>query len=101
MYALEASLLINSKPENKVFYLSFSEQCEEKGPITFKAKPNPELVLGELIIIILHCFSHGAHYVLFAMENMRIMDYMTNGIKMKRNIVLPVTLQAINLNLQL
>ena len=29
----EGRLLINSKPENKVSYLSFSEQCEEEGPI--------------------------------------------------------------------
>ena len=32
----KAHLLINLKPENKVSYLSFSEQCEEKGPITFR-----------------------------------------------------------------
>ena len=37
----EDRLLINSKPENKVSYLSSSEQCEEKGPITFEAKPDP------------------------------------------------------------
>ncbi|GET57778.1 hypothetical protein RhiirA5_417177 [Rhizophagus irregularis] len=30
-----------------------------------------------------------------------IMDYMANGIKMERNIVLPVTVQAINLSLRL
>jgi hypothetical protein len=30
------------------------------------------------------------------MENMGIMDYMVNGIKMKWNIALPATLQAIN-----
>ncbi|PKY53884.1 hypothetical protein RhiirA4_472350 [Rhizophagus irregularis] len=44
-YASEASLLINSKPENKVSDLSFSEQCEEKGPITFEAKPDSELII--------------------------------------------------------
>src|ERR1041385_6810643 len=31
------SEVINSMPENKV--LSFPEQCEEEGPITFKVKP--------------------------------------------------------------
>ena len=38
------SEVINSKPENKISDLSFpssSEQCEEKGPITYKAKPEP------------------------------------------------------------
>ena len=35
-------LLINSKPENKVSYLSFTEQCEEKGPITFEVRPDPD-----------------------------------------------------------
>src|SRR5437667_1023278 len=48
-HALEASLLINSKPENKVSYLSFSEQCEEKGPITFKAKADPELIIKSVL----------------------------------------------------
>src|SRR5436189_5692863 len=37
----EVRLLINSKPENKVPYLSFSGQCEEKVPITFEARPDP------------------------------------------------------------
>ena len=46
--------------------------------------------------MILHHLSHGAHHVLFAMENMGIMDYMANGIEMERNIVLAVTLQALN-----
>jgi hypothetical protein len=32
------SEVINSMPENKVS--NFSEQCEEKGPITFEVKPN-------------------------------------------------------------
>src|SRR5687767_11878840 len=45
----EAHLLINSKSENKVSYLSFSEQCEEKGPIIFKAKPNPELIVKSVL----------------------------------------------------
>ena len=45
----EACLLINSKPENKVSYLSFSEQCEEKRPITFKAKPDPELIIKSVL----------------------------------------------------
>jgi hypothetical protein len=48
-HASEASLLINLKPENKVSYLSFSEQCEEKGPITFKAKPDPELIIKSVL----------------------------------------------------
>src|SRR2546429_5081591 len=44
-HASEVGLLINSKPENKVFYLSFSDQCEEKGLITFEAKPYSELII--------------------------------------------------------
>ena|SRR5437016_7907135 len=46
----EGYLLINSKPENKVSNLSFSEQCEEKGPITFKAKPDSELIIKSVFI---------------------------------------------------
>jgi hypothetical protein len=45
----EARLLINSKPENKVSYLSFSEQCEEKGPIIFEAKPESELIIKSVL----------------------------------------------------
>ena len=48
-HASEAGLLINSKPENKVSYLSFSEQCEEKGPIIFEAKPEPELIIKSVL----------------------------------------------------
>ncbi|CAG8642391.1 5904_t:CDS:2 [Paraglomus brasilianum] len=48
-HASETSLLINSKPENKVSYLSFSEQCEEKGPITFEARPDPELIIKSVL----------------------------------------------------
>lgn len=43
------SEVINSIPENKVSDLSFSEQCEEKGPITFKARPNPELIIKSVL----------------------------------------------------
>ena len=91
----EDHLLINSKPENKVSYLSSSEQCEEKGPIIFEAKPDPELIIKSilehftylkfrnsyrgLIIIILHHFSREAHHALSVMENMGIMDYMAHG----------------------
>ena len=46
---LEDRLLINSKSENKVSYLSSSEQCEEKGPITFEAKPEPELIIKSVL----------------------------------------------------
>ena len=49
VHASEAGLLINSKPENKVSYLSFSGQCEEKGPITFEAKPDPELIIKSIL----------------------------------------------------
>ncbi|UZO20272.1 uncharacterized protein OCT59_012698 [Rhizophagus irregularis] len=48
-HASEASLLINPRPENKVSYLSFSEQCEEKGPITFEVKPDPELIIKSVL----------------------------------------------------
>src|SRR5436305_11239868 len=43
------SEVINSMPENKVSDLSFSEQCEEKGPITFEAKPDPELIIKSVL----------------------------------------------------
>ena len=46
---LEDHLLINSKPENKVSYLSSSEQCEEKGPITFEVRPDPELIIKSVL----------------------------------------------------
>src|SRR3954452_10252440 len=49
VHASEASLLINLKPENKVSYLSFSEQCEEKGPITFEVKPDQELIIKSIL----------------------------------------------------
>ena len=42
----EARILRNSKPENKVS--SFPEQCEE-GPITFEARPNPELIIKSVL----------------------------------------------------
>ena len=48
----EARLLINSKPENKVTDLSFpssGEQCQEKGPITFEARPDPELIIKSVL----------------------------------------------------
>jgi hypothetical protein len=45
----ETHLLKNSKPENKVSYLSSSEQCEEKGPITFEARPDPELIIKSIL----------------------------------------------------
>src|SRR5690349_13157409 len=48
-HASEASLLVNSKPENKAFYLSFPKQCEENGPITFEAKPDPELIIKSVL----------------------------------------------------
>src|SRR2546430_17133958 len=48
-HASEASLLINSKPENKVSYLYFSKQCKEKGPITFEAKPDSELIIKSML----------------------------------------------------
>ena len=51
-HASEASLLINSKPENKVSDLSFpsfGEQCQEKGPITFEARPDPELIIKSVL----------------------------------------------------
>jgi hypothetical protein len=82
-HASEASLLINLKPENKVSDLSFSEQCEEKGSITFEAKPDSELIIksvlehftylkfqNRLIIIILYMLSCRIHHVLFAIKNL-------------------------------
>jgi len=43
----EAHILRNSKPENKVS--SFSGQCEEKGPITFEARLDPELIIKSVL----------------------------------------------------
>ncbi|PKY41600.1 hypothetical protein RhiirA4_539726 [Rhizophagus irregularis] len=45
----EDRLLINLKPENKVSYLSSSEQCEETGPITFEVRPDPELTIKSVL----------------------------------------------------
>ncbi|CAG8776299.1 8247_t:CDS:2, partial [Acaulospora morrowiae] len=36
---------------------------------------------------------HEARHALFVMENVGVMDYMANGIKPERNIVLPATVQ--------
>ena len=41
------SEVINSMPENKVS--SFSGQCEEKGPITFEARLDPELIIKSVL----------------------------------------------------
>ena len=41
------SEVINSMPENKVS--SFPEQCEEEGPITFEARPTPELIIKSVL----------------------------------------------------
>ena len=46
---VHASEVINSMPGNKVSYLSFPEQCEEKGPITFEARPDPELIIKTIL----------------------------------------------------
>ncbi|RGB22114.1 hypothetical protein C1646_776612 [Rhizophagus diaphanus] len=45
----EDRLLINSKPENKVSFSFSSEQCEEKGPITFEVRPDPELIIKSVL----------------------------------------------------
>ena len=71
-------------------------QASDFKPITLEAKPDSKLVLGELIIIVLYHLSREAHHALSAMENMGIMDYMVNSIKMEQNIVLAVTLQTLN-----
>ena len=75
--------------------MSTKSQASEFKPITYEATPDPKLiiksilehfpylkfqiVLEGLIIIILHRLNCGAHHVLFAMENMGIMDYMAHG----------------------
>jgi hypothetical protein len=43
----EVHHLRNSKPENKVS--SIPEQCEEEGPITFDARPDPELIIKSVL----------------------------------------------------
>src|SRR5947209_11241926 len=76
------SEVINSKPE--------------KGPITFEARPDPELIIKSVLehfpylkfrnsfrgidnynFTSLH-LSHEIHHVLFIMENMGIMDYIAH-----------------------
>ncbi|CAG8557406.1 10652_t:CDS:10 [Cetraspora pellucida] len=47
--SIKGGHLINLKPENKVSDLSFSEQCKEKEPIMFKAKPDPELIIKSML----------------------------------------------------
>ena len=47
----EDRLLINSKLENKVSYLSSSEQCEEKGPITYGTRINYQVRLRAFHIL--------------------------------------------------
>src|SRR5688572_16548056 len=42
-----SSEVINTMSENKVS--SFPKQCEEKVPITFKAKPDPELIIKSVL----------------------------------------------------
>ncbi|GBB97407.1 hypothetical protein RclHR1_02990008 [Rhizophagus clarus] len=90
-------------------------QASDFKPITFEAKPNPELIIKSVLEhfpylkfgnsfrgMILHHLSRGAHHVLFAMEIMGIMDYMANGMEvMEQNIVLLASLQAINSNSRL
>ncbi len=46
---VHASEIINLMSENKVSDLSFSKQCEEKGPITFKVKSDPELIIKSVL----------------------------------------------------
>ncbi|EXX64495.1 uncharacterized protein OCT59_003318 [Rhizophagus irregularis] len=41
------SEVINLIPENKAS--SFPKQCEEEGPITFEARPNPELIIKSVL----------------------------------------------------
>ncbi|CAG8805537.1 25693_t:CDS:2, partial [Dentiscutata erythropus] len=65
-------------------------------PYVTKSSDSNDLAESEeLIIIVLHHLSRGAHHVLFVMKNMGIMDYMANDIEMKQNIVLPATLQNV------
>jgi hypothetical protein len=45
--------------------------------------------------------SHRAYHVLFVIENMKIIDYIINGIEIEWIIVLAITLQIINLSSQL
>ena len=44
---VHVSEVINSMPENKVS--SFPEQCEEKWPITFEARPDLELIIKSVL----------------------------------------------------
>ena len=51
-WQLSEDRLINSKPENKVsnlYFLSSGKQCEEKGPITFEVRPDPELIIKSVL----------------------------------------------------
>src|SRR3954470_21537164 len=97
----EARILRNSKPENKVSYLSFPEPCEEKGLITYEAKPDPELIIKSVLkhftyLKFQNSFRGIDNYIFASLqpwsspcpicnENMGITDYMANGIKMEQN----------------
>ncbi|CAG8619478.1 610_t:CDS:2 [Gigaspora rosea] len=98
----------------KLTGLPKKSQATDFKPITYEAKPDPELIIKSVLKHFTYlkfrnsfrgidnynfAFSQPwSHHALFVMENMGIMDYMANGIKMKRNIVLPATLQTINLS---
>src|SRR5437016_14585705 len=43
------SEVINSKPISDLSFPSSSEQCEEKGPITFKVKHDSELIIKSVL----------------------------------------------------
>ncbi|GBB90487.1 hypothetical protein RclHR1_17470005 [Rhizophagus clarus] len=45
----EKLCMVKKKPENKVSYLSSSEQCEEKEPIIFEVRPDPELIIKSVL----------------------------------------------------
>ena len=46
---IHVSKVINSVSKNKISNLSFSKQYEEKWPIIFKAKPDPELIFKSML----------------------------------------------------
>ncbi|GBB90424.1 hypothetical protein RclHR1_01740001 [Rhizophagus clarus] len=48
-HVLEANLLINLMPGNKVSYLFFPEQCEENGLIFFEVKSDSELIVKSIL----------------------------------------------------
>src|ERR1051326_9013490 len=84
-----------------VISISEKPQASDFKPITFEVKPDSELIIKSVLEHFTYLKFRNSfrgidnydfelaqpwvYHALFAMENMEIMDYMVNGIKMERN----------------